>query len=61
MLPHRTCLHSASSILAVPISCYDITVFVFRKRLFINKLYRIYVCYMNITLYVAFGIIHGFM
>jgi hypothetical protein len=25
------------------------------------KFYRIYVCYMNITLYVAFGIIRGFM
>jgi hypothetical protein len=24
------------------------------------KLYRIYVCYTNITLYVAFGIIRGF-
>jgi len=24
------------------------------------KLYRIYVCYTNITLYIAFGIICGF-
>jgi hypothetical protein len=24
------------------------------------KLYRIYVCYMNITLYIAFGIVPGF-
>jgi hypothetical protein len=28
-------------------------VFVFRKLLFINKRYRIYVCYTNITLYIA--------
>jgi hypothetical protein len=25
------------------------------------KLYRIYACYMNITLYIVFGIIRGFM
>jgi hypothetical protein len=36
------------------------SVFVFRKPLFISKLYRIYVCYMNITLYIAFGLIRGF-
>jgi hypothetical protein len=36
VLPHRTCLHSASSVLTVHISCCDITVFVFRKPLFIN-------------------------
>jgi hypothetical protein len=24
------------------------------------KLYRIYICYTNITLYIAFGIIRGF-
>jgi hypothetical protein len=35
-LPHRTCLHSASSVLAVRISCPVIAVFVFRKPLFIN-------------------------
>jgi len=34
MLPCRTCLHSASSILAVHISCRVIEVFVFRKSLF---------------------------
>ena len=30
----QTCHHSASSVLAVPISCHVITVFVFRKPLF---------------------------
>jgi hypothetical protein len=59
-LPRRTYLHSASSVLAVHISCRVIAVFVFRKPLFINYLYRIYVCYTNITLYIAFGIIRGF-
>jgi hypothetical protein len=59
-LSRRTCLHSASSVLAVRISCRVITVFVFRKPWFINKLYRIYVCYTNITSYIAFGIIRGF-
>ena len=34
MLPCRTCLHSASSIPAVHISCHVIAVFVFRKPLF---------------------------
>jgi hypothetical protein len=29
MLPHRTCLHSASSVVAVRIKCHDIEVFVF--------------------------------
>jgi hypothetical protein len=37
MLPCRTCLHSASSILAVHISCHIIAMFVFRKHLFINQ------------------------
>jgi hypothetical protein len=36
ILPNRTCPHSASSILAVHISCHVITAFVFRKPLFIN-------------------------
>jgi hypothetical protein len=35
-LHHRTCLQSASSVLTVHISCGIITVFVFRKPLFIN-------------------------
>jgi hypothetical protein len=35
-IPRRTCLHSASSVLAVRISCCDIAVFVVRKPLFIN-------------------------
>jgi hypothetical protein len=35
MLPRRTCLHSASSILAVHISCHVITVLMFRKPLFV--------------------------
>jgi hypothetical protein len=60
MLCQRTCLHSASSVLAVHISCRIITVFVFRKAIFINILYCIYVWYTNITLYVAFSIIHGY-
>jgi hypothetical protein len=34
--PCRTCLHSASSILAVRISCHIIAVIVFRKTLFTN-------------------------
>jgi hypothetical protein len=55
-LARRTCLHSASSVHAVRISCRVIAVFVFRKPLFINKLYCIYVCYMNITLYIVLGI-----
>jgi hypothetical protein len=42
-LPSRTCFHSASSVLAVGISCRVIAV-----------------CYTNITLYIAFGIIPGF-
>jgi hypothetical protein len=37
MLPHRTCLHSGCSVLAVCISCRVIAVFVFRKPLFINQ------------------------
>jgi hypothetical protein len=59
-LPRRTCLHSASSVLAVRISWRVIEVFVFRKPLFIPKLYHIYVCYTNIMLYNMFGIIRGF-
>jgi hypothetical protein len=59
-LHRRTCHHSSSSVLAVRISCRVIAVFVLRKLLFINKLYRIYVCYTNITLYITFGIIRGF-
>jgi hypothetical protein len=59
-LPCRTCLHSASCVLAVQISCCVMAVFVFRKHLFINKLYRIYVCYTNIMLYIAFIVICGF-
>jgi hypothetical protein len=35
-LPRGTCFHSASSVLAVRISCRVTTVFVFRKPLFIN-------------------------
>jgi hypothetical protein len=35
-LPHRMHLHSASSVLAVHISCRDIAVFVSRKPLFIS-------------------------
>jgi hypothetical protein len=35
-IPRRTCLHSASSVLGVHISCRVIAVFVFRKSLFIN-------------------------
>jgi hypothetical protein len=50
-LPRRTCHHSASNFLAVRISCRDIAVFVFRRPLLINKLYLIFVCYTNITLY----------
>jgi hypothetical protein len=53
----RTSLHSASSNWLI---CCGIAVFVFKKPLFINKLYRVYVCYTNIMLYIAFGIIHGF-
>jgi hypothetical protein len=34
--PHRPCLHSASSVLAVRISCCVTAVFVFRRPLFIN-------------------------
>jgi hypothetical protein len=55
-LPCRTCIYSASSVITVRISCRVIAAFVFRKPLFINKLYRIYVCYTNITLYKAFGL-----
>jgi hypothetical protein len=47
-------------VLAVHIGYCVIAVVVFRKPLFINKLYRIHVCYTNITLYIAFGIIRGF-
>jgi hypothetical protein len=36
MLPWRTWFHSASSVLAVHISCCIIAVFVFRKSLFVN-------------------------
>jgi hypothetical protein len=58
-LPLKTCLHSASSILAFHISPPVIAVFVFRKLLFINQLYRVYVCYMNIMLYIAFSVIYS--
>jgi hypothetical protein len=50
MLPCRIFLHSASSVLAVHISCRIIAPFVFRKPLLINKIYRTYVCYMKIKL-----------
>jgi hypothetical protein len=50
MLPRRTFRHSASNVLGFHISCRIIAVFVFRKPLFMNKLYRIYVCYKNIRL-----------
>jgi hypothetical protein len=59
-LPRRICRHSASSVLAVRISCSVMAMSVFRENLFINKLYHIYVCYTNITLCIAFGIIRGF-
>jgi hypothetical protein len=36
MLPSRTCLHSASTVLDVPISYPVIALFVFKKPLFIN-------------------------
>jgi hypothetical protein len=61
MLPCRTFLQSSSNVLTVHISCHVIAVFVFRKPLFINKLYRIYVCYTNVTLYIALGIIRSYM
>jgi hypothetical protein len=35
-LPRRTCLRSATSVLAVRICCCEIAVFVFRKPFFIN-------------------------
>jgi hypothetical protein len=59
-VPCRTCFYFASSVLAVRVSRHVIAVFVFREPLFINKLYRICVCYTNITLYITFGIIRGF-
>jgi hypothetical protein len=37
ILTRRACLHSASGVLAVRISCRDIAVFVFKKPSFINK------------------------
>jgi hypothetical protein len=46
MLPHRTCLHSASSVLAVHINCRNIAVFVFRKPLF-NNLTLLYLCLLH--------------
>jgi hypothetical protein len=60
-LPRRTCLYVyfASSVLAVRISCVT-AVFVSESHYLSIKLHRIYVCYMNITLYTAFGIISGF-
>jgi hypothetical protein len=60
-LPRRKCLHPASNVLAVRISFRVIEVFVFRTPFIWIKLYRIYVCYTNITLYIAFGIIRGLM
>jgi hypothetical protein len=42
-LPSRTCFVSASSVPAVRICCCVFSLFVFRKPLFINKSYRIYV------------------
>jgi hypothetical protein len=44
-LPCRTCLYSATSILAVHISCCVVAVFVFRKPLFITKL--LYLCLLH--------------
>jgi hypothetical protein len=35
-LPHRTCLLSTSSVLAIRISCRVMVLFVFRKALFIK-------------------------
>jgi hypothetical protein len=45
-LPHRTCLHSASSVLTVHISCCVIAAFVFRKPLF-NKKTLPYLCLLH--------------
>jgi hypothetical protein len=45
-LPHRTCLHSASSVLIVHISCCVIAVYVFRKHLFIDWTLP-YVCLLH--------------
>jgi hypothetical protein len=48
-----------ASILLLAFSLFALVaalLFVFRKPLFIN-LYRIYVCYTNIMLYIAFGIL----
>jgi hypothetical protein len=60
MLPRRICLHSASSVLAVRISCRVIAVFVFREPLFINQTLP-YLCLLHeyhvIYIYIAFGII----
>jgi hypothetical protein len=46
MLPRRTFRHSASSVLAVRISCRVIAVFVLRKLLFINKT-LLYLCMLH--------------
>jgi hypothetical protein len=59
-LPCRTCLHSASRILAVRISCL-VTDWLCSQSLYLSiKFYHIYVCYKNITLHIAFSIICGF-
>jgi hypothetical protein len=58
-LPRKTFLQFAYRILNVHVSGRVIAVFVFRKPLFINKLYLIYVRYTTIT-YIAVGFIHSF-
>jgi hypothetical protein len=59
--PAELATHSASTVLAVRISCRAFTVFFFSERTYLSiKRYLIYVCYTNISLYIAFGIIRGF-
>jgi hypothetical protein len=51
----RTCLHSASSVLAAHISCSVMTVLVFRKPLFINKL-TIFMLFTRISCYIQHSV-----
>jgi hypothetical protein len=50
-LPHRTCQHSASSLLAVRINCALSQCLCSESPYLSIKIYCIYVCHTNITLY----------
>jgi hypothetical protein len=60
MLPRRTCLHSASSILSVHIIAGSLQCLCSESPNLSIKFYHIYICYTNVMLYIVFGIIRNF-